>query len=195
MPFITGQSSEIETPGPDATFKAWAKFFNAIEKGSGAKFLAWVSASGLPLAPVKPNSKQYATSDGLPVPASEWATAWLLEANVGPEIGKAIATGVTSTGRAITHQILPGFTKGVFKSGTVSGDLNRGLANTTTGIGNIADGLGGLGGISDFFSRLNEPSTWIRAGEVLIGALILGIGLWGIIGNTSAGKSIKKVIK
>jgi len=100
--------------------------------------------------------------------AWQWFTAWLLtETGVG--IGQALQTAVDQTGKAITTQILPGFGAGVAK---VPG------AKAASNIASDIPGLDtGLGGISDFFSRLSDPNTWIRVAEFLGGGLVLYVGI------------------
>src|ERR1700735_3795899 len=47
--------------------------------------------------------------------------------------------------------------------------------------GHIPDPLSGVDAIGDFFSRLTEANTWIRVGEFAGGALLLHVGLQGLV--------------
>jgi hypothetical protein len=41
----------------------------------------------------------------------------------------------------------------------------------------IPNPLSGLAAIGDFFTRLTEPATWLRAGEVILGLLLIAVGV------------------
>jgi len=43
--------------------------------------------------------------------------------------------------------------------------------------------LKGLAAIGDFFQRLTQGNTWIRAGEVLLGVILLAIGVARVTGT------------
>jgi hypothetical protein len=67
----------------------------------------------------------------------------------------------------------------------------KGLATTATAVGNAATGINAIG---DFFQRLTQAGTWVRAAEVLIGAALLLAGLNHVLGNP-AGKAAKTAAK
>ena len=50
------------------------------------------------------------------------------------------------------------------------------------------------GGTADFLARLSSPNTWVRVGEFVVGALLIGLGLNAILHNP-AGKIAKAVPK
>jgi hypothetical protein len=45
------------------------------------------------------------------------------------------------------------------------------------GVTNAAANATGLTAIGDFFSRLGQANTWIRAGEVVLGLVLLAVGV------------------
>lgn len=49
-----------------------------------------------------------------------------------------------------------------------------------------------LSAIGDFFSRLTQANTWLRAGEVLLGIILLGVAVARMTGTQNA---ISKVVK
>jgi hypothetical protein len=61
-----------------------------------------------------------------------------------------------------------------------------------TGPPSVVPGLSGLAAIGDFFSRLSQPNTWARVGEVLIGSMVLGVGVYALVKNTEAGQAMRK---
>jgi hypothetical protein len=47
-------------------------------------------------------------------------------------------------------------------------------------------------GLSDFFGRLTEANTWLRAGEIAIGIVLIGIGVAKLTGTTNlVAKAVK----
>jgi hypothetical protein len=52
--------------------------------------------------------------------------------------------------------------------------------------------LTGLAAIGDFFQRLTQASTWLRVGEVLLGAILIGVAMARI---THAPNAISKAVK
>lgn len=56
-----------------------------------------------------------------------------------------------------------------------------------------ATGLSGLASIGDFFGRLTQGATWIRALELLLGAGLVLVGLAHAAGGTPAGRAAKRV--
>jgi hypothetical protein len=95
-----------------------------------------------------------------------------------------------------------GIPSGIYKRWIVNGgpfpteaaarkDLVTGPPTVIPGL----SGLTGLAAIGDFFSRLSNPNTWARVGEVAIGGLLLGIGVYALVSNTETGKAAKSGIK
>ena len=58
---------------------------------------------------------------------------------------------------------------------------------------NPVTNLGGINAIGDFFTRLTEPNTWIRVGEVAAGILLVYLGLSATMRGTEAQKQFTKV--
>ena len=56
-------------------------------------------------------------------------------------------------------------------------------------------GLSGINAVGDFASRLTEKNTWLRAGEVAIGVIILYVALKAMFPSTvgAAGQAGKDV--
>jgi hypothetical protein len=61
------------------------------------------------------------------------------------------------------------------------------------GATNVQNPLTGIQSIGDFFGRLAEPATWVRVGEVVIGALALAIGMYMMVKDTGPVKATKAV--
>lgn len=77
-------------------------------------------------------------------------------------------------------------------SGASIGQLAQNEAGSLPGqvAGGVASsGLPGLSQVGDFFSRLTEKSTWIRIGEVLLGAALIIVSAAKLFAGTSAGKA------
>lgn len=78
-------------------------------------------------------------------------------------------------------------------------EFPKGTAPTTsikTGAANAVaqeTGLSGLASIGDFFGRLTEANTWIRALELLLGVGLLLVGMAHAAGGTPAGRAAKRV--
>lgn len=53
-------------------------------------------------------------------------------------------------------------------------------------------GLSGLAAIGDFFARLGQANTWIRAGQAVLGLILIGIGLARITGTANLASTIVK---
>jgi len=63
------------------------------------------------------------------------------------------------------------------------------------GKGSVPNPLAGLAAIGDFFQRLTQAGTWIRVGQVLLGAALIIIGLARLGSGTAAGKAAMKAGK
>jgi hypothetical protein len=46
-----------------------------------------------------------------------------------------------------------------------------------------------LGSVGDFLGKLTDPHTWYRVGQVLFGAILIGLGFYAIVSNTSVGQA------
>jgi hypothetical protein len=57
----------------------------------------------------------------------------------------------------------------------VGDDLANAQSTVKDGIGAVGDALGSIG---DFVGVLTDPHTWYRVGQVLFGALLIGLGLY-----------------
>ena len=57
----------------------------------------------------------------------------------------------------------------------VGGDIADAQASVKDAVGAVGDALGSLG---DFVGVLTDPHTWYRIGQVLFGALLIGLGLY-----------------
>jgi len=66
------------------------------------------------------------------------------------------------------------------------------LAAAASAAGTIGDPLDYLADVGDFFHRLTEAATWERAGEILVGVIILYIGIKSLSEGTAAGNAAKK---
>lgn len=58
--------------------------------------------------------------------------------------------------------------------------------------GKAFSGLTGVNAIGDFFQRLGQANTWIRAAEVLLGLALLSVGFGKITGTTPV---VEKALK
>lgn len=54
--------------------------------------------------------------------------------------------------------------------------------------------FGGLAAIGDFFARLGQPNTWIRAGEVVLGLILIAVGLARITKAVPVATKIAKTV-
>lgn len=63
------------------------------------------------------------------------------------------------------------------------------------GKGSVPNPLSGLAAIGDFFQRLTQAGTWIRVGEVLLGAALIIVGLARMASGTAAGRTAVKAAK
>jgi hypothetical protein len=63
-------------------------------------------------------------------------------------------------------------------AGNATGEIAQGtvggLAQTA---GQLSGPLSGIAAVGDFFSRLTNPNTWLRIGEVLLGIVLIAVGL------------------
>lgn len=159
-------------PGLHGTFAQWRDWANAKSPGAGDQFITWVQAN----AKVPPpyafniNSDAYGpTGFGQNNWAEDYFAGWLLLANVGPDIAKALAGGITAGSRAV-----PKF-----------------LTGTARGIGQVpgAKTLSGLAAIGNFFNELGQANTWIRFAQVLLGLGLIIVGLAKLASGTAAGKA------
>lgn len=82
------------------------------------------------------------------------------------------------TSKSAAEQAPPG---GGSLGDVIGAGAAAGVGNAT-GLGNISNPLSGLAAIGDFFSRLTESSTWIRAAKILVGGAILLIGIAHVTG-------------
>jgi len=57
----------------------------------------------------------------------------------------------------------------------VGGDIADAQASVKDAVGAVGDALGSIG---DFVGVLTDPHTWYRIGQVLFGALLIGLGLY-----------------
>lgn len=78
-------------------------------------------------------------------------------------------------------------------------EFPKGTAPTTsvgTGVSNAVTqetGLTGLASIGDFFGRLTEANTWIRALELILGVGLVIVGIAHAAAGTPAGRAAKRV--
>jgi hypothetical protein len=61
------------------------------------------------------------------------------------------------------------------------------------GLPKLANPLGGINAIGDFFNRLTQPNTWIRVGEAVAGLLLVYLGLSAVMRGTEAQRQVTKV--
>lgn len=54
--------------------------------------------------------------------------------------------------------------------------------------------LAGLSAIGDFFSRLTESNTWLRAGEIALGLLLIAVGVSKMTSAVPAATKIAKAV-
>jgi hypothetical protein len=66
------------------------------------------------------------------------------------------------------------------------------LAAAAAAAGTISNPLDYLADVGDFFHRLTEAAFWERAGEILVGVIILYIGVKSLTQDTAAGTAAKK---
>lgn len=57
----------------------------------------------------------------------------------------------------------------------VGGDIADAQASVKDAVGGVADALGSIG---DFVGVLTDPHTWYRIGQVLFGAILIGLGIY-----------------
>jgi len=69
--------------------------------------------------------------------------------------------------------------------------LNPGTA-LKAGESYVANSIPGLATIGDFFGRLSQGTTWIRVGEVLLGALLI---MSGVMKLSGASGDIKDIVR
>jgi hypothetical protein len=101
----------------------------------------------------------------LPIPSND------SEAQAAAEARKLYPTGTAPTTSVKTQ---------------VSNEASQQLTGSATG-------LSGLASIGDFFGRLTEGATWIRALELLLGLGLVIIGVAHAAGGTPAGRAARKI--
>lgn len=74
----------------------------------------------------------------------------------------------------------------------VPGAAAKGAANA---VSTLTSPLSGIAAIGDFFQRLTQASTWIRAAEVLLGLGLIIVGLAELAKGTSVGRAAAKAGK
>jgi hypothetical protein len=60
------------------------------------------------------------------------------------------------------------------------------IADTSNAVGAVGDALGSVG---SFLGVLTDPHTWYRVGQVLFGAILVGLGFYAIARNTSVAQA------
>jgi len=120
--------------------------------------------------------------------AAEWRAFYpdfhTLHPNLSPKqvlsafIGEVVAGGI---GSAI------GQTGGAL--GQIPGAAAKGAANALEKLNNPLDLLKYP---ADFFYRLTQPSTWIRIGEFLVGAMLIYVGIKAVVTPGPGTKVVKK---
>lgn len=90
---------------------------------------------------------------------------------------------VADYGAAVKEQAQPG--------GKNANILNPGTA-VNAGASYVANSIPGVAAIGDFFSRLTQGNTWIRAGEVILGVMLI---ISGVMKLSGADSDIKDIIK
>lgn len=176
MPVTTSTGGGCGTPSKSWTFGAYRAWANCKGPGKkwGDQFWTWVlsNVSG-PFPAPKLSDRNYGDASFASVlqghdnTATGWFGAWLLIANVGPELAKDLADAIG---------------KGAGLTAAAPGAVAAAIPNP----------FGGLAAIGDFFGRLTQANTWIRAGEILIGIVLLGVGFARASGTQNAVASIVK---
>jgi hypothetical protein len=72
--------------------------------------------------------------------------------------------------------------------------VNKGIPAAAAAVPKIPV-LGGLAAIGDFFQRLTQASTWIRAAEVVLGLGLIIVGLAHLASGTAVGRAAMKAGK
>jgi len=70
---------------------------------------------------------------------------------------------------------------------TLAANAKKGIVNRIPIVGPT---LSGLSVIGDFFQRITQANTWIRAGEVLLGLILIGVGLAHMTGVVPAASKL-----
>jgi hypothetical protein len=110
-----------------------------------------------------------------------------------------------------TIERLPGSNKALFISFCGRHGINPGAADLLYGFAqekvdgsnnpipppfqNLPNPVSGLASVGDLASRLTDPNTWARAGEVVIGSLILIVGIYVLVKDTKTGKAVTSKAK
>lgn len=167
----TGPQGAPPLPGATSTFAQWVAWLDYRKLGLGEQFISWIQANSTTGQQVDLNSTTYG-----PPPhntAASWVGVWLADAEIGPELGKVIAGGITATANKI-----PGALQGAAQ-----------------GIGQVpgAKALSGLDAIGSFFSELGQANTWIRVAEVLLGLALIIVGLSKLTGAGQIARQAAKV--
>lgn len=63
------------------------------------------------------------------------------------------------------------------------------------GLNAVGNPLSGIQNVGDFFHRLTESETWVRVGEVGLGAILLYAGIKALSSGTVAAKASKSAVK
>lgn len=77
----------------------------------------------------------------------------------------------------------------------VSGPASSTNESLGTQVGNAAGSVGGITGLSGLISAVSSPNFWTRAGEFVVGLILLDIGLKAFTGHSvieTAGKTAAK---
>jgi len=97
----------------------------------------------------------------------------------GPFATRAAAQAASPGGGSLAEQIAAGVQAGAANDAGVVGSGARAAQAAS-------NGLGGLAAIGDFFGRLTEAVTWLRAAKILAGGALLIIGIAHITGAGNA---------
>lgn len=128
--------------------------------------------------------------------AQQYAAAWL---KYGSRIPARTKNGITYSG---PYQLFIAAVLSLAAGEAVAGAA-KGVASGIAGVGQqTANALpqppSALTGVADFFSRLEDPHTWLRVGEFIAGAILLAIGANALTrgpARTEAQRTAKTVVR
>ena len=106
------------------------------------------------------------------------------------------AQAQAAAARVVEVSTAPAITGPFASKAAAQASVAAGKANTPGLPGGYAQSspLTGINAIGDFFSRLTQSATWIRAGKVIIGGLLLIVGLVHITGISGAAADVARKV-
>lgn len=117
-----GSGGSVPLPGKFGTFQQWYNWINSKAPGQGAAWISWIQSNAKITPPesatVDMSSNQFGDPGTGAIPdnyASNWFGAWILLGQVGPDLARILADGI-SAGAGKIPKILTGVGEGIGKT-------------------------------------------------------------------------------